>query len=132
MAHNGLEAIDLLAKARFDCVLMDVQMPVMDGLQATRLIRLDARLQGLRVLAMTATATSADRERAMQAGMDDFITKPIQRAAAVQDRGALAAAAPARTGPPRPPRCWRCLRAPYWLKQPGRDRPGHPRQAAQF
>jgi two-component system, sensor histidine kinase and response regulator len=80
VAHNGLEAIDLLAKTSFDCVLMDVQMPVMDGLQATRLIRLDARLQGLRVLAMTATATSADRERAMQAGMDDFITKPIQPA----------------------------------------------------
>ena len=80
LAHNGLEALDLLAKAGFDCVLMDVQMPVMDGLQATRLIRLDPALQGLRVLAMTATATSEDRERCMQAGMDDFITKPIQPA----------------------------------------------------
>jgi two-component system sensor histidine kinase/response regulator len=80
LAQNGLEALDLLAKASFDCVLMDVQMPVMDGLQATRLIRLDPRLQGLRVLAMTATATSEDRERCMQAGMDDFITKPIQPA----------------------------------------------------
>ncbi len=80
VAQNGLEALDLLAKARFDCVLMDVQMPVMDGLQATRLIRLDPSLEGLRVLAMTATATSEDRERCMQAGMDDFITKPIQPA----------------------------------------------------
>ncbi|ATQ75111.1 hybrid sensor histidine kinase/response regulator [Massilia violaceinigra] len=78
LAQNGLEALDLLAKASFDCVLMDVQMPVMDGLQATRLIRLDPRLAGLRVLAMTANATSADRERCMQAGMDDFISKPIQ------------------------------------------------------
>jgi two-component system sensor histidine kinase/response regulator len=94
VAHNGLEAIDLLAKASFDCVLMDVQMPVMDGLQATRLIRRDARLQGLRVLAMTATATSADRERAMQAGMDDFITKPIQPA--------LLLRTVARWLPPRP------------------------------
>ena len=95
VAQNGLEAIDLLAKTSFDCVLMDVQMPVMDGLQATRLIRLDPRLTGLRVLAMTATATSADRERAMQAGMDDFITKPIQPA--------LLFATVARWLPPRPP-----------------------------
>ncbi|MES2015770.1 MAG: ABC transporter substrate-binding protein [Pseudomonadota bacterium] len=80
LAQNGLEALDLLAKASFDCVLMDVQMPVMDGLQATRLIRLDPRLAGLRVLAMTATATSEDRARCMEAGMDDFITKPIQPA----------------------------------------------------
>ncbi len=80
LAQNGLEALDLLAKASFDCVLMDVQMPVMDGLHATRLIRLDPRLEGLRVLAMTATATSDDRERCMAAGMDDFISKPIQPA----------------------------------------------------
>ena len=80
LAQNGLEALDLLAKASFDCVLMDVQMPVMDGLHATRLIRLDPRLAGLRVLAMTATATSEDRERCMAAGMDDFISKPIQPA----------------------------------------------------
>jgi CheY-like chemotaxis protein/HPt (histidine-containing phosphotransfer) domain-containing protein len=80
LAQNGLEALDLLAKATFDIVLMDVQMPVMDGLQATRLIRLDPRLAGLRVLAMTATATSEDRERCMESGMDDFITKPIQPA----------------------------------------------------
>ena len=69
-----------LAKTPFDLVLMDVQMPVMDGLQATRLIRLDPRLEGLRVLAMTATATSEDRDRCIEAGMNDFITKPIQPA----------------------------------------------------
>ena len=80
LAQNGLEALDLLAKTPFDLVLMDVQMPVMDGLQATRLVRLDPRLTGLRVLAMTATATSEDRDRCMEAGMDDFISKPIQPA----------------------------------------------------
>ncbi len=80
VAQNGLEALDLLAKTGFDLVLMDVQMPVMDGLQATRLIRLDPQLAGLRVLAMTANATSDDRDRCMAAGMDDFITKPIQSA----------------------------------------------------
>ncbi len=78
LAQNGREALDLLDKASFDLVLMDVQMPIMDGLQATRLIRMDPRLEGLRVLAMTATATIEDRDRCMQAGMDDFITKPIQ------------------------------------------------------
>jgi PAS domain S-box-containing protein len=93
LAQNGLEALDLLAKTGFDVVLMDVQMPVMDGLQATRLIRLDPRLAGLKVLAMTATATSADRARCMEAGMDDFISKPIQPALLC---AAVARAMPAR------------------------------------
>jgi len=104
LAQNGLEALDLLAKAPFDLVLMDVQMPVMDGLQATRLIRLDPRLQGLRVLAMTATATSADRERCMEAGMDDFISKPIQPALLFQSvaRWLPQRAPQAPTPPPAP------------------------------
>jgi two-component system sensor histidine kinase/response regulator len=100
VAQNGLEALDLLAKASFDCVLMDVQMPVMDGLHATRLIRLDPRLHGLRVLAMTATATSEDRERCMAAGMDDFISKPIQPALLCQ---AVARWLPARASEPPAP-----------------------------
>ncbi|RSZ56769.1 PAS domain S-box protein [Massilia atriviolacea] len=108
LAQNGLEALDLLAKASFDVVLMDVQMPVMDGLQATRLIRLDPRLAGLRVLAMTATATSEDRARCMEAGMDDFISKPIQPA--------LLCAAVARAMPARAP----AAQAPQALPaQPG-------------
>jgi len=80
LAANGQEALDLLRQTVFDCVLMDVQMPLMDGLQATRHIRADPRLEGLRVLAMTATATSEDRARCTAAGMDDFISKPIQPA----------------------------------------------------
>jgi two-component system sensor histidine kinase/response regulator len=80
LANNGLEALDLLRQAQFDCVLMDVQMPIMDGLEATRHIRQDAKLKHMRVLAMTANATNEDRDRCMQAGMDDFITKPIQPA----------------------------------------------------
>ncbi|HEX8603739.1 MAG TPA: PAS domain S-box protein, partial [Pseudoduganella sp.] len=80
LAGNGAEALGLLAEASFDCVLMDVQMPVMDGLETTRRIRADTRLAGLRVLAMTATATSKERERCLAAGMDDFIAKPIQPA----------------------------------------------------
>ncbi|MET0322305.1 MAG: PAS domain S-box protein [Duganella sp.] len=80
LAANGQEALDLLRQTAFDCVLMDVQMPLMDGLEATRRIRADPRLAGLRVLAMTATATSDDRARCIAAGMDDFISKPIQPA----------------------------------------------------
>jgi len=80
LAANGMEALELLRQAAFDCVLMDVQMPLMDGLEATRRIRADPRLADMRVLAMTATATSEDRVRCIEAGMDDFISKPIQPA----------------------------------------------------
>jgi signal transduction histidine kinase/CheY-like chemotaxis protein/HPt (histidine-containing phosphotransfer) domain-containing protein len=93
LAGNGAEALAQLEEAGFDCVLMDVQMPVMDGLEATRRIRADARLAGLRVLAMTATATSDERERCLAAGMDDFIAKPIQPALLVRT---VAAWLPAR------------------------------------
>ena len=80
LAANGMEALELLRQTAFDCVLMDVQMPLMDGLEATRRIRADPRLADIRVLAMTATATSEDRVRCIEAGMDDFISKPIQPA----------------------------------------------------
>jgi len=80
LANNGAEALDLLHQTSFDCVLMDVQMPLMDGLEATRRIRSDPELAETRVLAMTATATNEDRARCLEAGMDDFITKPIQPA----------------------------------------------------
>ena len=80
LAANGMEALELLRQTAFDCVLMDVQMPLMDGLEATRRIRSDPRLAGTRVLAMTATATSEDRVRCLDAGMNDFISKPIQPA----------------------------------------------------
>jgi two-component system sensor histidine kinase/response regulator len=80
LANNGMEALELLRQTAFDCVLMDVQMPLMDGLEATRRIRADPRLADMRVLAMTATATSEDRVRCIEAGMDDFISKPIQPA----------------------------------------------------
>ncbi|WP_158643124.1 PAS domain S-box protein [Pseudoduganella lurida] len=93
VAGNGAEALERLRSAPFDCVLMDVQMPVMDGLEATRRIRADARLAGLRVLAMTATATSEDRARCLAAGMDDFIAKPIVPALMVRT---IAAQLPAR------------------------------------
>jgi signal transduction histidine kinase/CheY-like chemotaxis protein/HPt (histidine-containing phosphotransfer) domain-containing protein len=80
LAGNGAEALELLRKTGFDCVLMDVQMPLMDGLEATRRIRADPRLSHMPVLAMTATATTEFRMRCIDAGMNDFISKPVQPA----------------------------------------------------
>jgi PAS domain S-box-containing protein len=77
IANNGKEAIDLLLKESFDCVLMDVQMPIMDGYEATRLIRSHPKLTGTLVIAMTANAGRDDQARCIAAGMDEFITKPI-------------------------------------------------------
>jgi two-component system sensor histidine kinase/response regulator len=77
LCGNGLEALEQLSKKRFDIVLMDVQMPVMDGYEATRQIRATPELADLCVIAMTANAMVADRERCLEAGMNDFETKPI-------------------------------------------------------
>ncbi len=77
---NGAEAVAALERGTFDLVLMDVQMPEMDGLQATRLIR--EREQGtgrhVPVLAMTAYAMKGDREKCLEAGMDGYVTKPVR------------------------------------------------------
>ncbi|MBW8829152.1 MAG: response regulator [Burkholderiales bacterium] len=78
VANNGREALDMLARERFDAVLMDCQMPVMDGYAATRALREQPRWQGLPVIAMTANAMVGDREKALKAGMDDHIAKPIK------------------------------------------------------
>jgi len=77
VANNGKEAIDLLMKEHFDCVLMDVQMPVMDGYEATRIIRGHPKLSGTLIIAMTANAGREDQARCLAAGMDEFVTKPI-------------------------------------------------------
>jgi PAS domain S-box-containing protein len=77
VARNGKEALESLAVGQFDAVLMDCQMPVMDGYAATRALREDRSLKDLPVIAMTANAMLGDREAALAAGMNDHITKPI-------------------------------------------------------
>jgi len=77
VANNGREAIDMLARERFDAVLMDCQMPVMDGYAATRELRGNPKWRDLPVIAMTANAMVGDREKVLAAGMNDHIAKPI-------------------------------------------------------
>ena len=77
LVHGGQEALDVLAAATFDVILMDIQMPGMDGLTTTRKIREELALTSTPVIALTAGATTKDREAALTGGMDDFLTKPI-------------------------------------------------------
>jgi CheY-like chemotaxis protein len=77
IANNGLEAIKRLERDVFDVVLMDIQMPVMDGLEATRIIRKRPELANIPIVAMTAHAMAGDREISLEAGMSDHVTKPI-------------------------------------------------------
>ncbi len=78
VASNGMEAVESVKRQTYDLVLMDVQMPEMDGLEATRLIRKIKRLSQPRIAAMTANALQGDREMCLAAGMDDYISKPIR------------------------------------------------------
>jgi CheY-like chemotaxis protein len=78
VASNGLEAIESVERQTYDAVLMDVQMPEMDGLDATRAIRKLKTLTQPRIVAMTANAMQGDREMCLAAGMDDYISKPIR------------------------------------------------------
>ena len=80
-ALNGKLAVDLWSTQPFDVVLMDIQMPEMDGLDATRAIRVQERDRGGRtpIIAMTANAMAGDREMCTEAGMDGYIAKPVKK-----------------------------------------------------
>ena len=77
VANNGAEAVEKVAQFNYDGVLMDCQMPVMDGFDATRKIRQDMRFVDLPILAMTANAMAGDKEKCEESGMNDHIAKPI-------------------------------------------------------
>jgi two-component system, sensor histidine kinase and response regulator len=77
LAVNGEIAIRMAQENEYDAVLMDMQMPVMDGIEATRVIRSDPRFKNLPIIAMTANAMATDREQCLKAGMNDHIGKPI-------------------------------------------------------
>ncbi|MCP4119996.1 MAG: response regulator, partial [Desulfobacteraceae bacterium] len=75
---NGEQAVELSAKERFDCILMDLHMPVMDGYTATREIRKGPAPPDLPIIAMTANVMAGDRKKCLEAGMNDHIAKPIK------------------------------------------------------
>ncbi len=74
-AYNGQEAVELCAAEHPDMILMDIKMPVMDGLEATRLIR--EKDENIPIIALTANAYDSDRDKAFQAGCNDYMAKPI-------------------------------------------------------
>src|SRR6185436_11550970 len=109
IANNGREAVEILSRpgpSLFDVVLMDLQMPEMDGYQATAKLRSEPRLASLPIVAMTAHATMEERQRCLATGMNDHVGKPIDPAALFETVGRFykpAADAPAPDQPPSPP-----------------------------
>ena len=92
LATNGNDAVDAYAGGRFDLILMDVQMPEMNGFEATERIRERERITGEHVfiIALTAHAIQGDRERCLAAGMDDYLSKPLNASALAEKLSALA------------------------------------------
>lgn len=74
-AKNGQEAVEMSDKGEYDIVLMDIKMPIMDGLEATKAIK--AKFPDLPVIALTANAFDSDRQLALEAGCNDFLSKPV-------------------------------------------------------
>ncbi|MFM2124380.1 MAG: hypothetical protein RL328_831 [Acidobacteriota bacterium] len=103
VANNGQEALEILEQAPtpYDVVLMDVQMPVLDGLETTRAIRRDGRWAELPIIAMTAHAMTGDKERCLKAGMDAYLSKPLKAATLIPTiEQYLRTDAPKRTAEP--------------------------------
>lgn len=79
VAHDGQEAVDAVARFPYDVILMDVYMPNMDGIEATRQIRSSARGEDIPIIALTANAMDGDREKFIEAGMNDYLPKPVKK-----------------------------------------------------
>src|SRR6202043_2734266 len=77
VAHNGYEAVQAVPGAAYDAILMDCQMPVMDGFEATVQIRQQSR-RHIPIIVLTANAMDGERERCLEAGMDDYLSKPVR------------------------------------------------------
>jgi signal transduction histidine kinase/CheY-like chemotaxis protein/HPt (histidine-containing phosphotransfer) domain-containing protein len=134
---DGRQAVERLEREPFDVVLMDCLMPVMDGYMATRLWRERERTTGtghLPIVAMTANAMAGDRERCLAAGMDDYISKPLDRAALAQLLKKWLAVSQAQASPPAEPRTSiveAAFAAPQPAAAPSADAPpGAPRPSA--
>ncbi len=80
MANNGKEAVEMFSKSKYDIVLLDIQMPIMDGYKAARKLRELEQVNNIKtpIIAMTANAMDGDKERCLKEGMDEYISKPYQ------------------------------------------------------
>ena len=86
-ARHGQEALDIVAREPLDVIFMDLKLPVMDGWEAVRRIRaLDGPMKNVPIVAVTAQAMDGDREKALAAGCDDYITKPILDASVIEEK----------------------------------------------
>jgi PAS domain S-box-containing protein len=118
VANNGLEAVEMVSKNRYDGVLMDCQMPVLDGFEATRRIRQDGRFNELPIMAMTANAMAGDKEKCVECGMNDHIAKPIDVAQLFQTLAKWIKLSPAASAAQSQPQIQTVLDAPAPPKQP--------------
>jgi len=77
LAYNGQEALDLMAKKEFDAVLLDCQMPVLDGYEMTKQLRANEQFKNIPIIAVTANAMKGDKENIIASGMNDYLAKPV-------------------------------------------------------